>query len=68
MLIATSIRERAAEVSPKYGPTVDVGDLAETNRRTIVTGRASGPVPGSPIDLGSVLALDGTRIARLETS
>jgi len=43
-------------------------DVAETNGRTIVTGRVSGDFPGSPIELRYAFALDGDEIARLEIS
>jgi hypothetical protein len=62
------IREWAEEVSKKYQPTVKIIDVAETNARTIVTGRVSGNFPGSPIDLRYVFALHGKKIARLEIS
>jgi SnoaL-like domain len=63
-----AIRERAEEVSTGYGPTVDVVDLVETNSRTTVTGRGTGPFPGSPIDLRCVLALHRKKMARPEIS
>jgi SnoaL-like domain len=51
-----AIREWAEEVSKKYRPTVDAIDVAQTNGKTIVTGRVSGNFPGSPIDLRYVFA------------
>ena len=61
-----AIREWVAEVSKKYRPTVEVVDAAETDDRTIVTGRVSGNFPGSPINLCYAFTLAGGKIARLE--
>jgi hypothetical protein len=61
-----AIREWAEEVSKKYRPAVEVIDAAQTDGRTIVTGRVSGNFPASPIDLRYVFTLSGEKIARLE--
>ena len=53
-------------MSKKYRPTVEVIDVAETDDRTIVTGRVSGNFPGSPINLRYAFTLAGDKIARLE--
>jgi hypothetical protein len=63
-----AIREWAQEASKKYRPTVEVISVAETNGRTIVTGRVTGNFPGSPIELRYVFTLDGEKVARLEIS
>ena len=62
------IGEWAQEVSRRYRPTVDVMDVAETDGKTIITGRVSGDFPGSPIELRYVFTLEGGKIARLEIS
>jgi hypothetical protein len=54
------------EVSAKCRPTVDVIDIAETDDKTIVTGRVSGDFPGSPVELRYTFTLAGDKIARLE--
>jgi hypothetical protein len=54
------------EVSKKYRPTVEVIDIAETDDKTIVTGRVSGGFPGSPVELRYTFTLAGDKIARLE--
>ena len=61
-----AIRAWMEEVSAKYRPTVDVIDIAETDDKTIVTGRVSGDFPGSPVDLRYTFTLAGAKIARLE--
>jgi hypothetical protein len=63
-----AIREWVEEASDKYQPTVEVIDVAETDGRTILTGRVSGSFPGSPIDLRYAFTLEGEKIARLEIS
>ena len=64
----SAIREWAEEVSRKYRPTVEILDVAETDGRTIVTGRVSGNFPGSPIDLRYAFAILGEKIVGLEIS
>ena len=64
----SAIREWAEEVSRKYRPTVEILDVAETDGRTIVTGRVSGNFPGSPIDLRYAFTFHGERIVGLEIS
>lgn len=61
-----AIREWALEVSNKYHPTVEVLDVAETDGRTVLTGRVSGDFPGSPVDLHYAFRLGRGRIERLE--
>ena len=61
-----AIRAWMEEVSAKYRPTVDVIDIAETDDKTIVTGRVSGDFPGSPVELRYTFTLAGAKIARLE--
>jgi ketosteroid isomerase-like protein len=61
-----AIRNWAKEVSEKYRPIVEPLDVAETNERTILTGRISGNFPGSPIELRYAFTLIGEKIARLE--
>ena len=63
-----AIRQWAGEVSKKYRPTVEPLDVAQTDGRTIVTGRVSGNFPGSPIELRYVFTLNGEKIERLEIS
>jgi ketosteroid isomerase-like protein len=55
-----AIRDWAEEVSKEYQPTVEIIDVAETDGRTIVTGRVSGDFPGSPIKLRYVFTLSRT--------
>ncbi|MGH8809621.1 MAG: nuclear transport factor 2 family protein, partial [Noviherbaspirillum sp.] len=57
-----AIRKWAEEVSRKYHPTVEVIGVAETDGRTILTGRVSGDFPGSPIELRYVFTLNGGKI------
>ena len=64
----TAIRQWAAEVSEKYRPTIEAFDVAQTDGRTIVTGRVSGNFPNSPIQLRYTFSLDGGKIERLEIS
>ena len=64
----TAIRQWAAEVSEKYRPTVEVLDVAQTDGRTIVTGRVSGDFPNSPIQLHYAFSVNGGKIERLEIS
>ena len=61
-----AIRKWAGDVSEKYHPTVETLDVAETNGRTILTGRISGNFPGSPIELRYAFTLNGGKIERLE--
>jgi hypothetical protein len=61
-----AIRKWAEEVSEKYHPTVEALDVAETNGRTILTGKVSGNFPGSPIELRYAFTLNGGKIERLE--
>jgi len=63
-----AIRQWAVEVSKKYRPTVEALDVAQTDGKTILSGRVSGDFPGSPIDLRYVFTLAGGKIARLEIS
>src|SRR4029453_17786661 len=46
----------------KYRPTVDVIDIAESDDKTSVTGRASGEFPGSPVELRYTFTLAGAKI------
>ena len=64
----TAIRQWAAEVSEKYRPTVEALDVAQTDGRTIVTGRVSGDFPNSPIQLRYVFSVNRGKIERLEIS
>jgi ketosteroid isomerase-like protein len=61
-----AIRGWMEEVSEKYRPAVEVIDVAETDDKTIVTGRVSGNFPGSPVELRYAFTLAGEKIARLE--
>ena len=61
-----AIRNWAEEVSEQYHPTVEALEVAETNGRTILTGRISGDFPGSPIELRYAFTLNGGKIERLE--
>ena len=61
-----AIRNWAEEVSEKYHPTVEALDVAETNGRTILTGRVSGNFPGSPIEPRYAFTLNGGKIQRVE--
>jgi hypothetical protein len=47
---------------------VEVLDVAQTDGRTIVTGRVSGDFPNSPIQLHYVFSVNGGKIERLEIS
>jgi hypothetical protein len=62
----SAIRNWAKEVSEKYRPIVEPLDVAETNGRTILTGRISGNFPGSPIELRYAFTVNGGKIERLE--
>jgi hypothetical protein len=64
----TAIRQWAVEVSKKYHATVQALDVAQTEGRTILSGRVSGDFPGSPIDLRYVFTLAGGKIECLEIS
>lgn len=61
-----AIREWMEETTRKYSPTVKVVEVAETDGKTVVTGRVSGTFPGSPVDLRYVFTLAQGKIARLE--
>ena len=61
-----AIREWAAEVSKKYQPMLEVKDVAQSDGKTILTGRISGNFPGSPIALRYIFTLSDDKIARLE--
>ena len=61
-----AIRRWAEEVSKKYGPTVEVHDVAQKGGATVVAGRVSGHFPGSPIELRYAFTLRGGKIERLE--
>jgi ketosteroid isomerase-like protein len=63
-----AIRQWAVEVTSKYHPTVEALDVAQTDGKTILSGRVSGDFPGSPVDLRYVFTLDGRKIGRLEIS
>ena len=63
-----AIRQWAVEVSTKYHPTLEAIDVAQTDGKTILSGRVSGDFPGSPIDLCYVFTLNGRKIGRLEIS
>jgi hypothetical protein len=63
-----AVRQWAVEVSNKYHPTVEPLDVAQTEDRTILSGRVSGDFPGSPIDLRYVFTLAGEKIECLEIS
>jgi hypothetical protein len=54
------------EVTRKYQPTVEVIAVAQTDGKTVVTGRVSGNFPGSPVDLRYAFTLAGEKISRLE--
>lgn len=62
----SAIREWIEETNRKYSPTVEVVDVAETDGKTIVTGRVSGTFPGSPVDLRYFFTLADGKISRLE--
>ncbi len=63
-----AIRQWAMEVSKKYRPTVETLGVAQTDGRTILTGRVSGNFPGSPVELRYVFTLKGGKIEHLEIS
>jgi hypothetical protein len=63
-----AIRQWAVEVSNKYHPAVEALDVAQTEGKTILTGRVSGDFPGSPIDLRHAFTLAGGKIECLEIS
>lgn len=63
-----AIRQWAVVVSKKYRPTVETLDVAQADGRTILTARASGNFPGSPVELRYVFTLNGGKIERLEIS
>lgn len=63
-----AIQQWAAEVSRKYHPTVEALDIAQTDGKTILSGRVSGDFPGSPINLRYAFTLAGEKIERLEIS
>jgi len=63
-----AIRQWAVEVSEKYHATVEALDVAQTDVKTILSGRVSGDFPGSPIDLRYVFTLAGGKIECLEIS
>jgi len=63
-----AIRRWAVEVSKKYRPTVEALDVAQSDGRTILTGRVSGNFPGSPIELRYIFTLNGEKIECLEIS
>lgn len=63
-----AIRQWAMEVSKKYHPRIEALDVAQTDGKTILSGRVSGDFPGSPIDLRYVFTLNGGKIGRLEIS
>jgi len=61
-----AIREWAVEVSRKYRPSVEALEVAQSDGKSVVTGRVSGDFPGSPVDLDHRFLLDGDKIRRLE--
>lgn len=61
-----AIRRWAEEVSEKYRPTVEVLDVAQMGRTTVVAGRISGHFPGSPIELRYAFTLKCEKIERLD--
>lgn len=61
-----AIRQWMDETTRKYGVTVEVLDVAQTESKTVVTGLVSGNFPGSPARLHYAFAIDGEKIARLE--
>lgn len=63
-----AIRQWAVEVSEKYHATVEALDVAQTEGKTILSGRVSGDFPGSPIDLRYTFTLAGGKIECLEIS
>ena len=63
---AAAIREWMEETTAKYRATVAVMDVAETDRKTVVTGRVAGSFPGSPVDLRYAFTLARGKIFRLE--
>jgi ketosteroid isomerase-like protein len=63
-----AIRQWAVDVSEKYHSTVEPLDVAQTEGKTVLSGRVSGDFPGSPIDLRYVFTLAGEKIECLEIS
>jgi ketosteroid isomerase-like protein len=61
-----AIREWMEETTRKYRPTVEVGEVAQTDGRTVVTALVSGTFPGSPAQLRFAFTLEDGRIARLD--
>jgi hypothetical protein len=61
-----AIRAWKAQTVKKYQPIVEVLDVEEKDRRTIVRGKVSGNFPGSPVELRYAFTLAGDKIARLE--
>jgi hypothetical protein len=61
-----AIRAWMEETTRKYHDTAEVTDVAETDRRTIVTAMISGDFPGSPAQLCFAFTFEDDKIARLE--
>ena len=61
-----AIKQWKAETKKKYQHTVEPVTVAQEDGKIIVTNRLAGNLPGSPIELEFVFALDGDKIASLE--
>jgi hypothetical protein len=61
-----AIRSWMEDVTRKYGVTIEVKDVTDTNGTTVVAGLISGDFPGSPVLLDFTFTLSGPKIARLE--
>lgn len=61
-----AIRDWKRSASTTYAYTVELVDVADEGDQTVVTGRVTGPFPGSPILLHYRFDLAGSLIAALE--
>jgi hypothetical protein len=59
------IRRWRNESSSKYQYTVDVTDVAEIDKQTVLTTQLTGNFPGSPVQLHFYFVLEGAKIAAL---
>jgi hypothetical protein len=53
-------------VSAKYHPVVEVLDIKQQGRKTVLAGRVSGDFPSSPVELHYTFTPSGGKIERLE--
>ncbi|MBV8030157.1 MAG: nuclear transport factor 2 family protein [Betaproteobacteria bacterium] len=63
---ATAIREWAMETMRKYQYRIEPLRVSRQRDKTIVTSRATGNFPGSPVDLRFVFAVKEDKIASLQ--